>query len=266
MTDLGKHLNPNGRGIDGALMDLEYQRMELLRFNLFDNKTFEDYVKGDGRKPGTVLRTWTAMRLPPDHPQFEQVTDGKSGEQMCKGELIRYRNLTGICNDVYNPAMGSTHQIFARNVRFESTFPELGKNELVRNRHGDRLSLLKPDPQVISRKLFTRAQTRPEACNAGQGMPDNAKSAQCDYKKAPFFNVLAAYWIQFMTHDWFYHLSEGRNSSAKMPVGCASQRINNQERPITAEQAAELGCRQNDQAEVAFMAQGEPAPTFQHGR
>jgi len=265
MTDLGKHLNPNGRGIDGALMDLEYQRMELLRFNLFDNKTFEDYVKGDGRKPGTVLRTWPAMRLPPDHPQFDQVTDGKSGEQICTGELIRYRNLTGICNDVYNPAMGSTHQLFARNVRFESTFPELGKNELVRNRHGNRLSLLRPDPQVISRKLFTRAQTRPEACNAGHGLPDNSKSAQCDYKKAPFFNVLAAYWIQFMTHDWFYHLSEGRNSSAKMSVGCASQRINNQERPITAEQAAELGCRQNDQAEVAFIAQGEPAPTFQHG-
>src|SRR5262245_36364084 len=30
-----KHLSPNGRGIDGALLDLEYQRMELIKFNLF---------------------------------------------------------------------------------------------------------------------------------------------------------------------------------------------------------------------------------------
>src|SRR5207253_1272917 len=28
------HLGPNGRGVDGALIDLEYQRIELLTFNL----------------------------------------------------------------------------------------------------------------------------------------------------------------------------------------------------------------------------------------
>ena len=34
--------------------------------------------------------------------------------------------------------------------------------------------------------------------------------ADCPYRKAPFFNVLAAFWIQFMTHDWFSHLDEGQ--------------------------------------------------------
>src|SRR5690606_15696006 len=28
ITSLGEHLRPNGRGIDGSLMDLEYQRIE----------------------------------------------------------------------------------------------------------------------------------------------------------------------------------------------------------------------------------------------
>jgi len=28
-TGVGSHLGPNGRGVDGALLDLEYQRMEL---------------------------------------------------------------------------------------------------------------------------------------------------------------------------------------------------------------------------------------------
>ena len=263
ITELGKHLKPNGRGVDGALMDLEYQRMELIRFNLYDNKTYESYINGDGKTAGPVLKTWEAMRLPASHPQFQQVTSD-NGAQLCKGDLIRHRNLTGICNDIYNPAMGSTHQLFARNVRFESTFPQLGENELARNRHADRLGLLKPDPQIISRKLFTRSQEKPEACKLGQGLPGYAKDAQCDYKKAPFFNVLAAYWIQFMTHDWFYHLVEGHNSDEKMPAGCTTQLVNNQEQPVTAEQATKLGCRQKDQVDVALIAQHEPAPTFEY--
>ncbi len=36
-ADGSEHLAPNGRGIDGALLDLEYQRMEMIKFNLFDN-------------------------------------------------------------------------------------------------------------------------------------------------------------------------------------------------------------------------------------
>ena len=263
ITTLGKHLKPNARGIDGALIDLEYQRMELIRFNLYDNNTYDLYVKGDGKTPGSILKTWDAMRLPESHPEFQQITN-ESGVQVCNGDLIRHRSLTGICNDIYNPAMGSTNQLFARNVSFESTYPHLSKTELARNRHADRLALLKPDPQVISRKLFTRAQQKPEACNLGQGLPDSAANAQCDYKKAPFFNVLAAYWIQFMTHDWFYHLREGHNTNARMSVGCSSQRVNNQEQPLTATQAAKLGCRPNDKVDVAFVAQHEPAPEFEY--
>ena len=262
-TELGKHLSPNGRGVDGALVDLEYQRMELLRFNLYDNKTYENYIKGEGSTPGPVIKTWAAMRLPETHPQYQQVT-GSTGVQLCKDELIRFRNLTGICNDIYNPAMGSSKQLFMRNVKFEATFPDLGKNELARNRHADRLSILKPDPQVISRKLFTRAQEKPEACNLGLGLADNSKDAQCDYKKAPFFNVLAAYWIQFMTHDWFYHLQEGHNSDAQMPMGCVNQRVNNQIQTLTPDQVAKLGCRPGDKIDVAYVADREPAPTFKH--
>ena len=264
ITKIGEHtINPNQRGLDGSLLDLEYQRMELIRFNLNDNNTYEKYIKGDGNTPGHVLKTWDAMKLPKSHPQFDQVTQ-TDGKQVCSGELIRYRTLTGICNDIYNPAMGSTNQLFARNMRFEATFPELGKNELARNRHGDRLALLQPDPQVISRKLFTRSQSKPEACNTGLGLPDNHKAAHCDYKKAPFFNVLAAYWIQFMTHDWFSHVSEGHNDTAQMAMGCATQKVNNTEKPLTTEQVKVLGCRPDDRIDVGYVAQNTPAPNFEY--
>ena len=256
----------NLRGVTGSLIDLEYERVELLKFNLFDNSgTFSQYLKGRYPTDGPAVKTWAEMRLPAGHPNFKDV--GGNGEQLCKGELIRGRTLTGICNDIRNPLMGSTGMYFARNVEFENTFPDLGLNEITRNRHGGRLSLLVPDPQVISRKLFTRQQSDSAACADGNGKPGFAKDANCDYKKAPFFNVLAAFWIQFMTHDWFSHLEEGHNASEYMKVGCVSQKVNGVETPLTAEDAARLGCRPADAMERTYVADSRQPGTFtQNGR
>lgn len=258
--------SPNQRGIRGTLLDFEYLRMELLKFNLFDNSgTYREYVRGRDRTAGPVLKDWPEMRLPADSPDYAKVKLDSHGRQLCQGESIRFRDLTGICNDIRNPLMGSTGQPFARNVQFEATFPDLGKNGLARNRHGDRLALLKPDPQVISRKLFTRAQTQPDKCRSGLGLPGFSADAHCDYKEAPFLNVLAAFWIQFMTHDWFSHLKEGRNQPELMRVGCATLRVGDGDRPLTPADAAKLGCRPDDAAEKAYVAaRGDPA-TFTHG-
>jgi hypothetical protein len=260
-TSVGNHLGPDGRGIDGALLDLEYQRMELVKFNLFDNNgTYADFKNGRDGVPGPALKTWPAMRLPPGSPAYEAV--GGAGPQLCKGELIRFRNLDGTCNDLRNPLMGSTGTTFARNVSFDATYPDLGSNELARNRHGDRLGLLRPDPQVISRKLFTRAQSDPASCNAGEGLPGYSAQANCDYQKAPFFNVLAAFWIQFMTHDWFSHLEEGHNQPVWMPVGCATERTGAGDKPLTPGQIAALGCRPDDRIDKGYIAKDDAPPRF----
>ena len=248
----GKHLTANGRGIDGTLIDLEYQRMELIKFNLLDNNdTYQDYVQGKDGTAGPVLKVWEAMRLPADHPEFHAV--GGDSQQLCQGDLIRFRNLTGICNDIKNPLMGSTHMPFARNVQFEATYPDLGKEELARNRHGDRLGLLKPDPQVISRVLFTRQQTQPEKCQSGYGAADFSPDSTCDYQQAPFFNVLAAYWIQFMTHDWFSHLIEGHNQDQTQSTGCQTRRVGNIDKPLTPEEIQQLGCRPGDTIDKGYV-------------
>jgi hypothetical protein len=55
-SDTGSRiLDRNQRGIDGALINLEYQRMELIKFNLFDNQTFEQYVTAGARDPHAPL-------------------------------------------------------------------------------------------------------------------------------------------------------------------------------------------------------------------
>src|SRR5215471_5405970 len=176
------YLSENGpkfRGVSGALLDLEYQRIELIKFNLFDNNgTYKEYVAGSNGTDGRTIKVWPEMKLPSTNPNYSAV--GGAGKQECKGELIRGRTTTGICNDILNPLMGSTGTPFARNVEFETTFPDLGMNELTKNRHGGRLGLLTPDPQVISRMLLTREQGPDSAnCNAGFGAADNSASANC---------------------------------------------------------------------------------------
>jgi Animal haem peroxidase len=253
--------SPTSRGVHGALMDLEYERMELIELNLFDDSgTYQQYVEGRDGVPGPSLKVWPQMRLPPGDPDYAAV--GGGGEQLCGGELIRHRTLRGICNDLRNPLMGSAGQPFARNVQFSATFPRLGRSELVRNRHGGRIGLLTPDPQVISRKLFTRVQSHPERCNDGLGLPDDSPDADCDYVKAPFMNVLAAFWIQFMNHDWFSHTVGGHNQAETMPVGCVVQKVDGVERPLSPEEAARLGCRPADRMEKAYVAEASEPPTF----
>lgn len=248
-TRIGRHLKPDGRGIDGALLDLEYQRIELIKFNLFDNHTYRTYVTGRDGRSGSSLDTWPEMRLDPDHPAYRSV--GGDGVQQCGGELIRHRTLTGICNDIRNPKMGSTGTWFARNVDFRATYPRLGLDELASARHGDRIGLYRPDPQLISRTLFTRDQSGNQ-CNDGQGESGFSAQAHCDYLKAPFFNVLAAFWIQFMTHDWFSHLVEGRNRPGLVDVGCDTDR------------ARSLGCRPEDRMEGSLFAAQEAPARFMH--
>jgi Animal haem peroxidase len=239
-------------GVYGALTDLEYQRIELIQFNRWDNAgTYQQFVEGRDGVPGPSLKVWPQMRLPKSDPHYEEV--GGDGEQTCKGDLVRFRTLTGICNDVKNPAMGSTHQTFARMVAFDTTYPDLGKNQLATNRHGGRLGMLQPDPQVISRKLFTRVQAHADQCQSGLGLAGESKDADCDYQKASSFNVLAAFWIQFMTHDWFSHLEEGHNAPQMMATGC---------RDLTPEQVKQLGCRPEDRMDAAYVADGSDPATF----
>ncbi|HEX9786943.1 MAG TPA: peroxidase family protein, partial [Candidatus Binatia bacterium] len=261
LTDKLEILSPNSRGINGALLDLEYQRMELLKFNLFDNQgTYEEYFRSRSHASEHHAKTWPQLRLPKEHALFAAA--GGNGPQKCAGEIIRFRTLAGICNDLLNPLIGSVDQPFARNVEFESTFPELAQNEIVRNRHRDRLGLLKPDPQLISRKLFTRRQSSPKNCSGGQSPGRNSAATNCDYQKANHLNVLAAFWIQFMTHDWFSHLEEGRNQAELISMGCSTQPVGNSERSFTRDEITELGCRAEDRIDKSLVAEEAPPPSF----
>ena len=85
-------------------------------------------------------------------------------------EEKRARTPDGKFNDLDEPWMGAKCTGFGRNSPPEKTII-------------DRKRLLEPDPRVISRRLMARDE----------------------FKPAGIVNTIAAAWIQFENHNWFFH-------------------------------------------------------------
>ena len=192
------------RGIEGALLDLEYQRLELIAFNLLDNGgTYAAYVKGRGSLPGPSLEVWPELRLAPTQdPATPRSGAPASSAAAARSPATGRSRESATTSPIPRWARPASASLVSWSSRPPS--PSSAQDELARNRHGDRIGLLQPDPQRISRALLSR-------------------EAEDDYQKADTLNVLAAFWIQFQTHDWFSHLEEGRNAPGLMPTGCEAK-------------------------------------------
>ncbi len=80
------------------------------------------------------------------------------------------RSTDGGHNDLSQPGMGAAGARFGRNVPLAQGWPDDG-------------NLLHPNPRAVSDAVLARSTFQP----------------------AEILNLLAAAWIQFMTHDWFAH-------------------------------------------------------------
>ena len=81
-----------------------------------------------------------------------------------------FRTADGTWNNWDDPKEGAAGTRFSRNIPRTATFP-------------DEANLLRPNPREVSRHLLARGT----------------------FKPAPFVNLFAAAWIQFMVHDWLDH-------------------------------------------------------------
>ena len=68
------HIDPNLRGIDGALIDLEYERVELIKFNLFDNYTYRTSIIRNSIPSAAAARSSVAGRLSVSAPSPASAT------------------------------------------------------------------------------------------------------------------------------------------------------------------------------------------------
>jgi hypothetical protein len=95
-------------------------------------------------------------------------------------DFLYRRSSEGTDNDLTDRMMGAAHTRFGRNVPLDRVFPE------------PEPALLEPSPRIISNRLL-------------------ARPAKDGFVPATTLNLLAAAWIQFMTHDWFHHGTTGAN-------------------------------------------------------
>ena len=187
-----------------------------------------------------------------------------TGNQLCGGELIRFRNLDGTCNDIRNPRMGATNELFGRNVEFEATFPELGRNELATQpaRRSPGLAETRSagdQPPAFHARAVTSGLVQRRTRPAGR-RDDRTMRLQ----GGPSLNVLGAFWIQFMTHDWFSHLEAGHNAAELTALGCAMRQQDGQEMPLAGDERDRLGCRPGDRIDRALIADASDPGTFTH--
>lgn len=104
--------------------------------------------------------------------------------------LVKYRTITGICNDFEYPEMGSVDTRFNRNVPPNMSYPE---ND----------TLLIPNPRLIARELLWEDSNY-----------DNINPRVT----ATHLNLFVASWIQFMIHDWVNHGQNILNETIDIPL------------------------------------------------
>jgi hypothetical protein len=150
-----------------------------------------------GRKFGYRARVWTnwyhhcwevgvlilaymreqlnAHNLISTYPRGELVGFQKPGQRPPLG-VTHFRTADGSWNNLTDPKEGAAGTRFLRNVDLSVTCPDP--------------RMLTPNPREISRQLLSRLDD-------SDGRPI--------MKPVVFLNLLAASWIQFMTHDWINH-------------------------------------------------------------
>lgn len=130
-------------------------------------------------------------------------------------EVRRARQPDGTWNDLADPHMGAKGTGFGRNVPLSMTVTDVKR-------------LLKPDPRVISRKLMARD----------------------DFKPAGIINALAAAWLQFENHNWFFHGDGVPDKTIDIPLSADDQ---------FPENPMKIRCTIPLRGEIA---DGCPAPVF----
>jgi hypothetical protein len=131
-----------------------------------------------------------AHNLISTYPRGKLVAFQEEGQRPPLG-VTHFRTADGSWNNLTDPKEGAAGTRFLRNVDLSAARAETGNR------------LLKPNPREVSRELLSREIL-------SDGRPD--------VKEVKFLNLLAASWIQFMTHDWINHGDTDPKAFIRVPL------------------------------------------------
>ena len=169
------------------------------------------YVEGRDGVAGPALKVWDAMRLPPSHPAYGAV--GGAGEQVCGGELIRFRNADRHLQRHPQSADGIDR---ASCSRATSNSMRRSPSSAATSSHATGTAIgcaaesrsAGHQPRAFHARAVAAGRLQRRARVAGRR--DDRATATTRRRRSS--TCSAAFWIQFMTHDWFSHLEEGHNA------------------------------------------------------
>jgi hypothetical protein len=172
---------------------------------------------------------------------------GRSPLPKFDSAYLEQLEVDGYFNDLHKPEMGTgsmnsepagqlgdfTHSNpgarFGRNFPREVTYPESGAD------------LLSPSPREVSRQLLARKPN--------------------ELKEAKILNYLAAAWIQFETHDWFFHGNPVKDNPIQIGIDASDSWP---ERPMQIRRTRPDPTRDYAAEERASKERGDrpPPPTY----
>lgn len=173
-------------GVAKGILDLDEVRAKMVSRNLIDT---EGYYGAGPKKDRQASHAWTGMdsgRICDLNGENCEDIVGCGPENM-SNRRFRARTLNGTCNDFDNAMMGSFGTRMARNTPINAV------NKALSDFNN---GASKPDVVAVADEFLVRKSPEMHA-------------------PAPHFNLWAAAWIQFMTHDWFSHSKDGFNHSSK---------------------------------------------------
>jgi hypothetical protein len=131
-----------------------------------------------------------ANNLKNTYPPGELIGFQPRGQRPPVG-VTHFRTADGSWNNLADPKEGAARTRFLSNVELSAICPETIPKLLI------------PNPREVSRRLLTRP-------DGDDGRPH--------MEPVLFLNLLAASWIQFMTHDWVSHGEAAPNAFITVPL------------------------------------------------
>jgi hypothetical protein len=131
-----------------------------------------------------------ANNLKNTYPPGELIGFQPRGQRPPVG-VTHFRTADGSWNNLADPKEGAARTRFLSNVELSAICPETIPKLLI------------PNPREVSRRLLTRP-------DGDDGRPH--------MEPVLFLNLLAASWIQFMTHDWVSHGEVAPNAFITVPL------------------------------------------------
>ena len=235
------------RGIRGALIDLEYQRIELIRFNLFDNSgTYQAYVTTATAQRGRRGPRWVCPSAEPNYAAvggLHSLPRAADPRPHAHRHLQRHPQPADGLDGMLSRGTCSSRRPSRTSARRSSRAIVMAAG----------IGLLAPTRRSSAASCSRGRSRTPTSATTGAAFRDRRRPLRLHEGAV----LQRARRVLDPVHDARLVLASrgGPQRRDDDAGGLPKQRAGDVERPLAAGRVERLGCRPDDRIDAAFMAQ-----------